>query len=158
MENELLSAIRGMLKEELQPINTRLDSMDEKIQGLDVKVNSMDKKIQELDGNVSNMDGKIQGLDEKMQKMDTKIDKNTILLEELTTKIEIVAEVQKSHMEQNTREHNEIVDKLEKRFDVLESAVKDVSTDVRHIEKDLLVLEEITAKNYSDIIQLRKII
>ncbi|WP_164917220.1 hypothetical protein [Clostridium sp. JN-9] len=33
--------------------------------------------------------------------LNNKIDKNTLLLENLTTKVETIAEVQKSHMEQN---------------------------------------------------------
>lgn len=38
---------------------------------------------------------------EFLKKMDSKIDKNILLLEDLTTKVETIAEVQKSHMDQN---------------------------------------------------------
>lgn len=40
--------------------------------------------------------------------LNNKIDKNTLLLEDLTTKVKTIAEVQKSHMEQNEKAHNEI--------------------------------------------------
>jgi len=51
-------------------------------------------------------------MEERLGRTETKIDKNTIMLEDLTKKVEIIAEIQTSHKEQNERESDKIIDTL----------------------------------------------
>ncbi|MBZ9689229.1 hypothetical protein G9F72_023310 [Clostridium estertheticum] len=48
-------------------------------------------------------------LNSKLGTLENKLDKNTMLLKNLTSKVETMAEVQKLHMEQNEKAHNERV-------------------------------------------------
>ncbi|WP_297430055.1 hypothetical protein [Clostridium sp.] len=99
----------------------------------------------------------LKSMQSDIKKMDSKIDKNTIMLEDLKTKVETIAEVQKSHMQQNERQHTEVIEPLGIKVDVIELAVKDISKDVKTIREDLTSVELITAKNYSDIVKLKAV-
>jgi chromosome segregation ATPase len=79
----------------------------------------------------------VNGLKEDAKSLNVKVDKNTMLLEDLKSKVETIAEVQKSHLEQNEKAHNEIVKNLNEKIDVIELAVKDTSNDVKEIQENL---------------------
>ena len=48
----MLEAMRIMMKEELKPVNARLDSIDE-------RVNSIDKRVNSIDGRLSNVENDV---------------------------------------------------------------------------------------------------
>lgn len=48
MDKELLEALRQVMKEELKPINTRLDGMDKRLDGVDKRIDAMQKDLSEV--------------------------------------------------------------------------------------------------------------
>ncbi len=103
---------------------------------------------------VVNLDNEILEL---LKKMDSKIDKNTLLLEDLTTKVKTIAEVQKSHMEQNEKAHNEISKPLAEKIDVVELAVKDTSKDMKELKEKFDKVEKVTIQNTYDVAYLKSV-
>ena len=62
----------------------------------------LDSKLGDLENRLDSKLGDLENrLDSKLGNLEKKLDKNTMLLENLTVKVETIAEVQKSHMEQN---------------------------------------------------------
>ncbi|WP_291641921.1 hypothetical protein [Clostridium sp.] len=95
---------------------------------------------------------------EDVKGLNIKVDKNTMLLENLTTKSETIAEVQKSHMEQNENAHKDLVKNLmSEKIEVIELAVKDTSKDVKEIKNGLINVEIITSSNWNEIAKLKAI-
>ena len=99
----------------------------------------------------------VKGLKEEVKSLNVKVDKNTVLLENLTSKVETIAEVQKSHMEQDEKAHSDIVKNLTEKIDVIELAVKDTSNDVKEIKNGLTNVEIITSSNWNEIAKLKAV-
>ena len=98
----------------------------------------LDNKLGDLESRLDSKLGALENrLDSKLGALESRLDKNTILLENLTNKVETIAEVQKSHMEQNEKAHDDIVKGLNQRIDVMELAIKDTSSDVKEIHENL---------------------
>lgn len=68
-----------------------------------------------------------------------------------------MAEVQKSHMDQNNRQHTEIIKPLGEKVDVIELVVKDISKNVQDLQNDFNTVEVITSKNWNDIAKLKAV-
>lgn len=122
----------------------------------------MDTEILELlklmQSDINGMKNDIKTINSKIEVMDSKIDKNTLMLENLTKKVEVVAEVQKSHMEQNEKLHKETNKLLSDKIDIIELAVKDTSKDVKEIKdinQKVNNLEKVVIQNTYDIACLK---
>ena len=89
----------------------------------------------------------INDIKQDLTALNVKVDKNTLLLEDLTIKVEAIAEVQKSHMGQNEKDHNDIVENVNKKIDVIELSTKNTSKDVKEIKNGLLNVEIMTTSN-----------
>ena len=111
----------------------------------------LDSKLGDLE---NRLDGKLGALEKRL---DVKLDKNTMLLENLTVKVETIAEIQKSHMEQNEKAHNDMINSFNDKIDVIELAVKDTSRDVKEIKSGLMNVELITSSNWNEIIKLKAV-
>ena len=114
----------------------------------------LDNKLGAFENRIEN---KFKILDSKIGALDTKSDKNTMLLENLTSKVETMAEVQKSHMEQNEKANNDIVKTIGEKIEVIELAIKDTSNDVKEIKNGLNNVEIITSSNWNDIAKLKAV-
>jgi hypothetical protein len=122
---------------------------------LDSKLGDLENR---LDGKLGDLENRLDGkLGDLKKSLDVKLDKNTMLLENLTSKVEIIAEVQRSHMNENEKAHNDIVTRLTERIDVIELAVKDTSKDVKEIKSGLMNVELITSSNWNEIIKLKAV-
>ena len=102
-------------------------------------------------------------LDSKLNPMKKQLNKNTLTLEEVKSDIKTIAEVQKSHMKQNEKAHDEIVKPLNEKLNVIELAVKDTSKNVKDITEDLKnidenidVMKEILGRHEVDIAVLKR--
>ncbi len=100
---------------------------------------------------------RLDNVDNKLNALESEVKKNSLKLESIETKLNTIAEVQKSHMNQNEKAHKEVVKPLAEKVDVIELAVKDTSKDVKDIKEDLTSVELITAKNYTDIVKLKSV-
>lgn len=119
----------------------------------------MDKETLEmfselLDNKLGALESRI---DNRFSTLDTKLDKNIMLLENLKSKVETMAEVQKSHMEQNEKAHNDIVKTIGEKIEVMELAIKETLNDVKEIKNGLNNVEIITSSNWNDIAKLKAV-
>ena len=118
---------------------------------LDSKLGTLENRLDDKLGALENR------LDDKLGALENRLDKNTMLLENLTSKVETMAEVQKSHMEQNEKAHNDIVKNIYEKIEVIELATKDTSMDVKEIKNGLINVELITSSNWNEIIKLKAV-
>ena len=124
---------------------------------IEVLSNLLDEKLKPVNDRLDKMDGRLDKMDGRLDKMDGKIDKNTMVLEELKTKVETVAEVQKSYIEQNERQHNEMIKSLNEKTDVIELAVKDNSKGIKELNEKFDKVEKVTMQNTYDVAYLKAI-
>lgn len=129
MEREVLDILSNLLDEKLKPVHERLDKMD----------------------------SRLDNMDSRLDKMDGKIDKNAVMLEKLDTNVKIIAEVQKSHIEQDKKEHVEIIKPLSEKVDVIELAVKDISKEVKELKEKFDKVEKVTMQNTYDVAYLKSV-
>ncbi|MGV8983079.1 hypothetical protein [Clostridium sp.] len=138
-----------MDKETMEMFSKMLDS---KLGALE---NTLDSKLGALENRLDSKLGALENrLDSKLVAMDNRLDKNTMLLEDLTSKVETMAEVQKLHMEQNEKAHNDIMKNFSEKIEVIELAIKDTSKDVKEIKNGLINVEIIN--NERDLLMMKK--
>lgn len=77
---------------------------------------------------------KIENEIDKLKTIDKKVNKNTLLLEKTNKDIQTIAEVQENHINQNIKQHNEIINRLDSDIDILKTAVSNISKDLKFIE------------------------
>ena len=66
-------------------------------------------------------------MEANMGRIEAKVDKNTVMLEDLTIKVQLIAEVQTSHKEQNEKQTEQIIETFGERAGLIETAVTNVS-------------------------------
>jgi hypothetical protein len=91
----------------------------------------MDDKVFDL---ITKIYSEVQGIKSEMQDIkiemkDMKADITKIVIgqEKIQTDIQIIAEVQKSHMQRNANQHTEIVEMLSSKIDLAEGAIRKIS-------------------------------
>ena len=116
----------------------------------------MEANIARMDANMKTMDANIEKMDAKIGSIEAKVDKNTIMLEDLTKKVQLIAEVQTSHKEQNERQTENVMESIGNRSGLIETAVTNVSKDTKEIKDSIEVLKEMTGKHEVDINILKR--
>ncbi|QDQ02548.1 hypothetical protein FOH38_19955 [Lysinibacillus fusiformis] len=66
MDHDLKELLRSVLKEELEPVNQRLDGMDKRFDGMEQRLDGMDKRF---DG----MEQRLDGIDRRLDKMEVDV-------------------------------------------------------------------------------------
>ena len=99
----------------------------------------------------------LNGVREDVKALKQDVRKNTMQLESMNSKLETMAEVQKSHMDQNEKAHNDIISNLGDKIDVVELSVKYTSKDVIEIKNGLTNVEIITSSNWNEIAKLKAV-
>jgi hypothetical protein len=108
----------------------------------------MDKELLEALGKV---------LDEKLNPVKNELQKNSLLLENLNRKIEVIAEVQTAFKEQLERAKDKDGNTVADRLNIIELAVKDTSSRVKDVQKDLTRVVRATAENWAEIVELKAV-
>lgn len=133
-EPEILTLLNQLLANQqetnkhLSHFSTRLDSLESKVDSLDSKVGSLDSRLNLIEVNVENIH-----LD-----------------------IKTIAEVQKSQFEQNEKSHAEIIQLLNDKSSLLESAIQHVSSDVAELKNNNNGIYEIIGEHDVAIRVLKK--
>jgi phosphoenolpyruvate-protein kinase (PTS system EI component) len=113
-------------------------------------------KLSELENRLgSKLEDLENRLDSKLGAMEKKLDKNTMLLEDLTSKVDIIAEMQKSHMDVDEKAEDDLVTRLTERIDAMDLAIRDNSNDVKEFKNRLINVELITSSNWNEIVKLK---
>ena len=151
------SSFKTDITTEVKGIRQDLNGVKEDVKALKEDVNGLKEDVNGLKEDVNGLKEDVNGVKEDVKSLNVKVDKNTMLLENLTSKVEIIAEVQKSHMDQDQKAHSEIVKNLNEKIDVVELAVKDTSKDVKEIKNGLTNVEIITSSNWNEIAKLKAV-
>jgi chromosome segregation ATPase len=142
-KTDITTEIKGIrqdlngVKEDVKELKQDLNGVKEDVKELKQDLNGVKEDVKELKQDLNDVKEDVKGLNQDVKSLNVKVDKNTILLETLTNKVETIAEVQKSHMNQNEKDHNGIVKSLNEKVDAIELAVKDISKDVKEIQENL---------------------
>lgn len=73
-EQELLLALRTIVKEELGPVNTRLDGLDQRMGGMDQRLDKVDQRLDGMDQRLDGMDQRLDKVDQRLDGMDRRLD------------------------------------------------------------------------------------
>ncbi|SNS48873.1 hypothetical protein SAMN05446037_101163 [Anaerovirgula multivorans] len=150
MDIEMLKAIENLLDQKLEPIRTDINTMKIDIGEMKTEINEMKTEINEMKTDIKN-------LDIRLGRVENKTDNNTVILEDMNKKIRILAEVQSSFQEQLGRNKDKDGKSLSDRLEVIELAVKDTSSRVKDVQKDLIRVVRATAENWAEIIELKSV-
>lgn len=134
------------------------------LKSMNNKIEQIDNKIDKMDSRIDKIDNKIEQMDNRIDTIDNKINKNTILLEQLNKKVEIVAEVQTAHKEQNEQMFETIQNEHENKTTLITSSLKSVSDDVIEVKSNVKELKEkfdkvekVTIQNTYDVAYLKSV-
>jgi len=98
---------------------------------------------------------KLDILEERMDKLESSMDKLESRMDKLESEVGLIKEQVKENTEiLRALEHASEVHKAE--IDKLTYDVAEMAADVKAIRKDFSLVEEITAKNWNEIIQIKK--
>ena len=92
----------------------------------------------------------------RFESLEGEVRRNSIKLESIDEKIGIVAEVQTAHKAQNEKAFNNSDILLEERADLIETAAKSISKDLRNVYDSVEVLKDMTGKHEVDINILKR--
>jgi hypothetical protein len=93
---------------------------------------------------------------EGQTKLETQMQKHSIILETIEKKIDIIAEVQTSHKEQSEAAFKDTNALTKEKTDVIETAVKTISKDVKEVKESIEVLKDMTGRHEVDINILKR--
>jgi archaellum component FlaC len=127
---------------------------------LDKEVKDMLVKLLEgqsrLEIKVNGLDDKVTGLDNKVTGLETEVKKNSIELETIGKNINIIAELQTSHKEQREVSFKNTDALIEGKTDLLGTALKSVSKDVKEVKESVDVMKDIIGRHQIDIEILKR--
>ncbi|WP_373845072.1 hypothetical protein [Clostridium sp.] len=92
---------------------------------------------------------------EGQEKLTIEVRKNSIKLESIEKKIDIIAEVQTAHKEQNVRGFQDISNSIKDKDSLISSVVKDTSKDVKDLKDKFDKVEKVTIQNTYDVAYLK---
>ncbi len=83
------------------------------------------------------LNDKINSLDAKFSSLDAKVTKNSIQIESIQTDIKTIVEIQKTHFEQNERDHKNILEHIDNKTNFLESILKIHSEEIATLKRKI---------------------
>lgn len=104
----------------------------------------MDAEMKEL---LSKLFEEIHSIKSDLNKQGITLDKQGITIEKIQTDIKTIAEVQISNLEQNQREHKEIMDCLEGKTNLMGSVIKDLTNDIQDLKESNKSIYEVLGEH-----------
>ncbi len=124
---EKVEKLLGEILENQKKFEKRFDGIDEKFDSIDKRLDSMDERF---DG----IDDRLDGMDTKMEKMEVELRKQGIIQEKMKRNIELLVEGHQTILQTMDRRFEETKLELGERIEEVESAVTNLSTDLRFVE------------------------
>lgn len=93
---------------------------------------------------------------EGQTRLESEVKKNSIKLETIEKKIDIIAEVQTAHKEQNTSGFDKTDKLILEKTGLIETALKSVSKDTKEVKESIEVLKDMTGRHEVDINILKR--
>lgn len=78
--------------------------------------------------NVKQLNTRFDNIENRFNSLETEVKKNSLLLETMHRDIQVIAEVQKRHQEQNDRQHKEMMAEFKGETGLLGTAVRHISS------------------------------
>ncbi|MGE4272502.1 MAG: hypothetical protein AB7E31_06475 [Desulfitobacterium sp.] len=144
------------IREILNKILHGQSAMSEDIHSMKDDISSMKNDISSLQQDVGSMKNDITSLQKDVGDLHTQIAKNTITLESTRKDIRIMAEVQKAHYDQNQRDHQEMLSTVNSRTNVIELAIKSVSTTLSDVQEESQSLNTLLGQHTLSIETMRR--
>ena len=116
---------------------------------LETEMGSMKSDIGSLKSDVSS-------LKSEMGDMKSEIRKNSIKLESIENKLDIIAEVQVAHKEQDERSHKNFNSTFLEKTEIIELSTKNISNDIKDVKESVDVLKDMTGRHEVDINILKR--
>ena len=125
---EELKQMMTLMLEKVDRINDGLEEVKQRLDAVEQRLDAVEQRLDTLE--------------KRVDRLEVETTKNSVMLEDLKRKLELMAEIQQSHFEQDRREHEELRKYVDGRFVVLEFAVRQLSSDMEEMKKDLKELKE----------------
>lgn len=150
LESQLLmqESQRSMQQDihELRDGQTRMtediSGMKEDISGIKSDIEDLRQGQKSMREEMSDMKSDICSLKTETKTLNEKVDKNTLILEQLNKKLEIIAEVQTAHKEQDNRGFEKIAQEHGNTNTLITNSLKSVSDDVVVVKNDIKELKD----------------
>ncbi|WP_019849671.1 hypothetical protein [Desulfitobacterium sp. PCE1] len=146
----------GSMKGDISALQKDVGSVKGDISSLQKDVSSVKGDISALQKDVGSMKSDIPSLQKDVGNLQSLVAKNTLLLESTRKDIQIIADVQKSHYEQNQREHQEMLTIINSKTNIIELAVRSMSTTLGEIQEDSQSLDEIIGRHARSIETMKR--
>ncbi|WP_019849680.1 hypothetical protein [Desulfitobacterium sp. PCE1] len=146
----------GSVKGDISSLQKDVSSVKGDISALQKDVSSVKGDISALQKDVGSMKSDIPSLQKDVGNLQSLVAKNTLLLESTRKDIQIIADVQKSHYEQNQREHQEMLTIINSKTNIIELAVRSMSTTLGEIQEDSQSLDEIIGRHARSIETMKR--
>ncbi|MFN2747612.1 hypothetical protein ACINLE_06145 [Bacillus sp. z60-18] len=146
MNSELKDMLQSVLKEELNPVNQRLDKIDHCLNEMDQRLNKMDKRFDGVDQRLNKMDQRFDGMDQRfdgvdqcLNKMDQRFDGMDQRLNRLETDVKDLKKgqelLQKNIIESIGRYTDNITEYVDVKSAALNQRVFAVETEIQRLYK-----------------------
>ncbi|WAM36010.1 hypothetical protein [Caldicellulosiruptor acetigenus] len=138
MVEQRLDAVEKRLDE----VEQRLDKVEQRLDRVEERLNAVEERLDRVEQRLDAVEQRLDTLEKRVDRLEVETTKNSVMLEDLKRKLELMAEIQQSHFEQDKREHEELRKYVDGRFVVLEFAVRQLSSNLEEMKKDLKELKE----------------
>jgi len=126
----------------LEEVKQRLDRVEQRLDAVEQRLDAVEQRLDAVEQRLDAVEQRLDTLEKRVDRLEVETTKNSVMLEDLKRKLELMAEIQQSHFEQDRREHEELRKYVDGRFVVLEFAVRQLSSDMEEMKKDLKELKE----------------
>ena len=136
VDQELLQALRTVIKEEVAPLNTRMGSLEIRMDSLDARMDSLDARIDGLDARMDSLGTRMDGLDARVEKLERAVLKVQATQEiKVLPTLSLLAEGHENIVEHIQEKIDARADKLQDSIDALNIVVKYHSQDIQELKK-----------------------
>ncbi|ADL41594.1 hypothetical protein COB47_0240 [Caldicellulosiruptor obsidiansis OB47] len=130
------------VEERLDMVEQRLDAVERRLDAVEQRLDAVEQRLDAVEQRLDTVEQRLGNLEKRVDRLEVETTKNSVMLEDLKRKLELMAEIQQSHFEQDRREHEELRKYVDGRFVVLEFAVRQISSNLEEMKKDLKELKE----------------
>jgi len=139
---EELKQMMTLMLEKVDRINDGLEEVKQRLDAVEQRLDAVEQRLDAVEQRLDAVEQRLDTLEKRVDRLEVETTKNSVMLEDLKRKLELMAEIQQSHFEQDRREHEELRKYVDGRFVVLEFAVRQLSSDMEEMKKDLKELKE----------------
>ncbi len=126
----------GLLQKDVSSMKSDISILQQDVGSMKGDISVLQQDVSSMKGDISTLQQDVGSMKDDISVLQTQVAKNTLLLESTRKDIQIIAEVQQSHYEQNQRAHQEILTVIDTRSSTIESAVKSISSTLGEIQED----------------------